>query len=177
MTDFKNIKAFLLRNNRVNSGIALAILRGEADPYARSTLPGHITGSAFVIDPVQRTTLLIHHAGLNKWVQPGGHVDPGETALDAALRETQEETGISGLLLSEGIFDVDIHPIPASERKREPAHYHLDVRYLVSADSSAAVQISPDESHGFQWISLDQLASDDSNVGRMARLALEWLER
>lgn len=177
MSDFKNIKAFLLRNKRDNSGIALAILRGETDPYARSTLPGHITGSAFVIDPVQRTTLLIHHAGLNKWVQPGGHVDPGETALEAALRETQEETGINGVLLCDDIFDVDIHPIPASERKREPGHYHLDVRYLVSADSSSAVQISPDESHGFQWIALDQLAPEDTNVGRMARLALEWLER
>ena len=59
------------------------------DPFARSTLPGHITGSGIVI--VDQKMLLIHHRYLKEWFQPGGHVDPGETPDTCAIREVTEE--------------------------------------------------------------------------------------
>ncbi|WP_047573085.1 NUDIX domain-containing protein, partial [Pseudomonas syringae] len=67
--------------------------------------------------------LLIHHAALGIWVQPGGHVDPGESPVLAALRELLEETGVIGELLLQRIFDIDIHAIPANPRKGEPDHH------------------------------------------------------
>ena len=75
---------------------------------------------------------LVHHVKLGRLLQPGGHVEPLDACLeDAALREALEETGLSLELhpTAPRPFDVDIHPIPAL--RDEPAHFHLDIRYLV----------------------------------------------
>ena len=86
--------------------------------YERNHLPGHITGSAWIVDQQRQQTLLVHHAKLNKWVQPGGHADGDENVLAVALREANEETGLSRLSVVPGFFDIDIHPIPARPRIR-----------------------------------------------------------
>ncbi|WP_122531347.1 NUDIX hydrolase [Pseudomonas viridiflava] len=176
MCIFDDIKAFLANNHRDNEEIAYEVMNSALDPFARSTLPGHITGSAFVTDVVQRRALLIHHAALGIWIQPGGHVDPGELPVQAALRETLEETGIAGELLSPKIFDIDIHKIPFNPRKGEKEHYHIDVRYLISASCSDSVTISEQECHGYEWPKLESLAIQNESVARMARLALAWIE-
>lgn len=175
MTILAEMAAYLELKERENSEQALVIMNGNADPYLRSTLPGHITGSAFVIDIHSCKALLIHHAALGIWIQPGGHVDPGEQPVDAALRETTEETGLAVQLLQPQIFDLDIHPIPANPRKNEPDHYHVDVRYLVSADSSKTVTINECESNDYEWVDLACLAHEPTSVGRMAMLALQFI--
>src|SRR5688572_20321275 len=81
--------------------------------FQRDNLPGHITGSAWILDQSRQSVLLVHHGTLNKWLQPGGHADGEENVLNVALREADEETGLKNfLLLQENIFDLDIHPIP-----------------------------------------------------------------
>jgi 8-oxo-dGTP pyrophosphatase MutT (NUDIX family) len=47
-------------------------------------------GAAFVL--CRRASRLNSHAA--QWALPGGRLDPGETAVDAALRETHEEVGV-----------------------------------------------------------------------------------
>lgn len=122
--------------------------------FERATLPGHITGSAFIYDRRQKMLLLHHHMRLNRWLQMGGH-DAGErNALATALREGREESGLERLEPWPGVLDVDVHAIP--ERKTEPAHDHLDVRFLVLADASAPLQMDPTESLELRWFPLDQ---------------------
>lgn len=176
MSIFDEILTFLSENHRPKAEIARKVIQGEGDPFARSTFPGHITGSAFVVDVPRRRALLIHHAALGIWVQPGGHVDPGESPMMAALRELLEETGVIGELLLQRIFDIDIHAIPANPRKGEPDHHHIDIRYLVAANSSDAVTVSEQECHGYDWPTLESLAIQNDSVGRMARLAIDWIE-
>jgi 8-oxo-dGTP pyrophosphatase MutT (NUDIX family) len=140
--------------------------------YRDNFYPGHLTGSAWVVDPASGKVLLLHHAKLGRWLQPGGHAD-GEYDLAAvALREAREESGLSSLALySDNIFDIDIHSIPA--RAHEPAHLHFDVRYVIRADSTEAPCINH-ESHNVAWIevaNIEQLTSDRS-VLRMAQI---WL--
>lgn len=104
------------------------------DVFARDHfVPGHFTASAFVLSPAGDALLLIHHAKLHRWLQPGGHVDPDDVSLlEAARREVREEVGISELeLLGEGAFDLDVHDIPAL--KGDPPHAHFDVRFLFRA--------------------------------------------
>lgn len=139
------------------------VLQGKANPRR------HITASTWIVNPNRTRVLLTHHAKLNKWVQLGGHTDEGEDWGAAALREATEESGLSGLRLAQpGLFDLDIHEIPA--RADTPAHNHYDLRFLVEADDAVPLTIS-DESHDLAWVSLDELekyTTEESQL-RMAR--------
>jgi 8-oxo-dGTP pyrophosphatase MutT (NUDIX family) len=100
----------------------------QTNCFDRTHLPGHITGSAWIVDPSNTQALLVHHAKLNKWVQPGGHADGDENILQVALREAEEETGLKKLrVVNDTPFDVDIHLIP--KRADFPEHFHFDIRY------------------------------------------------
>ena len=117
--------------------------------------------------------LLLHHRKLQRWLQPGGHADPGETAGEpVALREAWEETGIEGLSLhlrAARPFDVDVHAIPAFGS--EPAHAHLDLRYLVVAPLADAIARSAAETSDARWFEWDELATLDLDRGLIRALA------
>jgi 8-oxo-dGTP pyrophosphatase MutT (NUDIX family) len=124
-------------------------------PFSRSQPTAHFTGSAVVVDPSGTRVVLLHHAKLQRWLQPGGHAEEADQGdMEAsALREAREETGCQVHLHPSAPrpLDVDIHAIPA--RKDEPGHLHLDVRYLVVASNPEALAHDPHESFGAQWLS------------------------
>ncbi len=126
-------------------------LQGKSNPRR------HITASTWIVNTARSKALLTHHAKLNKWVQLGGHTDEGEDWTAAALREAREESGLTGLnLVQPGLFDLDIHEIPA--RPGHEAHDHYDLRFLVEADDAVPLTIS-DESHDLAWVLLSDLES------------------
>jgi len=130
--------------------------------FHRDHLPGHITASAWIVDDNKTHALLIHHAKLNRWLQPGGHADGDENILNVATREVHEETGLTNLtLLVPGIFDLDIHPIPT--RKDFPHHDHYDVRYLVMASPEEKIIVS-EESLDVRWVMLGELETFSTEV-------------
>jgi len=136
-------------------GLRYLSLLEHPDAFLRTLLPGHITGSAFIVSEDFKQTLLVHHAKLNRWLQPGGHADGNKNVIDVALREAAEETGILSLaLVSSSIYDLDIHPIP--DRTDFPRHDHYDIRYLVKASTLDTVVVS-EESHDVRWVRLDEL--------------------
>ena len=68
------------------------------DVVSRRNFTGHVTGSGLVLSPDRSHVLLIHHRFLERWLQPGGHMEPHEiTPYDTALREVREETGLQPL--------------------------------------------------------------------------------
>ncbi len=138
------------------------------DAFQRSHLPGHVTGSAWIINKPRTHVLLTHHAKLNKWLQPGGHADGEENVLNVALREAEEETGVKAFrLVLTGIFDIDIHPIPA--RKDFVAHDHYDIRFLLEANMEEPLIIT-EESHDLAWVPLPVL-SKYNNSPSLLRMA------
>jgi len=143
------------------------------DPFDRSIVEGHLTGSALVVSPDGAAVLLLHHRKLERWLQPGGHAEPGEAAGEAvALREAREETGIPGLRLHPTAprpLDVDVHDIPA--RRDEPAHQHLDLRYLVLAPSGARGRRLVAEARALRWFGWDELEPLDLDAGLVRALA------
>jgi ADP-ribose pyrophosphatase YjhB (NUDIX family) len=102
----------------------------SGDILSRATTPAHITSSLLILQGP--ALLTIWHPNLEMWIQPGGHVDPGETLHEAALREALEETGFSCTLIDEMPFDIDCLFVPANPRKGEPDHWHIDFRYLMT---------------------------------------------
>jgi 8-oxo-dGTP pyrophosphatase MutT (NUDIX family) len=141
---------------------------------SRELAAGHLTASAFVVDASGKRTLLLHHRKLDRWLQPGGHAD-GESDLSAAaLRECEEETGIQGLEVEPGIFDLDRHRIP--ERGHEAEHWHYDVRFLVRAPADASAAIN-DESRAMVWRDIAAVADDHALDASIRRMARKWLAR
>lgn len=143
-----------------------ALLAGAADPFSRATLPAHVTASAVVVGPDGR--LLLHrHRRLERWLQPGGHVEDGEDPAVAALRETVEETGLVATHPGHGpvLLHVDEHPGP-------DRHVHLDLRYLLHADPSRTSGAGEDAGRGgpeLRWVGTDELADTDRSLRRAVR--------
>jgi 8-oxo-dGTP pyrophosphatase MutT (NUDIX family) len=145
----------------------LRFLSHHPDPFDRRNPGGHLTGSAIVVSATGDRVLLLHHRKLRRWLQPGGHAEPGERdGAVVALREAQEETGIAGLALHPSAprpLDVDVHPIPA--RGPEPAHRHLDLRYLVVAPPTASLRRRAAEARALRWFRWEDLATLDLDPG------------
>jgi 8-oxo-dGTP pyrophosphatase MutT (NUDIX family) len=147
----------------------IAFVEANDDCLLRSCVPGHLTGSAWIVSPDRARTLLTHHLKLDKWLQLGGHADGEGDLLAAALREAREESGLTRLrALSPEIFDVDRHWIPA--RKSDTAHYHYDLRFLFEADPSEPLAISS-ESKDLAWVELNRVAAlnAEESMARMVR--------
>ena len=135
----QQLRRELLR--RLNEG---AVRRGDH--------PDHLTASAVVLDVSRAHVLLVLHAKVGLWLQPGGHLEDGDATLSAgALREAVEETGVPDLELVSAVpVHLDRHAAPCG------AEHHLDVRYLVQARDGALPALS-DESLDVRWFALDAL--------------------
>jgi len=140
------------------------LLSASKDPFARENID-HVTGSAIVARPDGSAFLLVHHRRLDRWLQPGGHVEPGDRSVfETARREAREETGVAARETRFGrrVLDVDTHPIPP--HKDRPAHVHYDIRYLLTA-SGDPVTPQKAEVRGAAWFTLEEALSagvDDS---------------
>jgi 8-oxo-dGTP pyrophosphatase MutT (NUDIX family) len=134
-----------------------------ARPFDRNADPVHVTGSAIVAGP--RGVVLHLHKRLGGWMQPGGHVDAGETPAEAAVRETVEETGLRVRHPAAGpqLIHLDVHPAGP--------HVHLDLRYLLLSED-AEPSPPPGESQEVRWFTLAEAieVADDALVDGLRRL-------
>ena len=129
---------------------------GLAEPFLEAADRVHVTASAIVVSDDGSRVLLHRHKRLGLWLQPGGHIEPGELPWDGARREALEETGLPVDEVSTDLLHVDVHPGPRG-------HTHLDLRYLVP---SPHVPPAPPEGESqdvqwFQW----HVAIDMADVG------------
>lgn len=142
---------------------ARSFVQAHENCFDRCLDAGHVTGSAWVVNPSRDKVLLMHHRKHDQWFQPGGHADGDADILRVALRETSEETGLDAAqihLVSGALFDVDIHTIP--ESTRGPRHDHIDCRFLVEIDDSLDIPGNP-ESYQVHWVPLWQASRFNRN--------------
>jgi len=139
------------------------------DCFERTFAPGHVTASGWIVSETGDQVLLMHHRKLDRWFQPGGHCDGDPDVLAVARKEVEEETGLLDFSLAkQGIFDVDIHLIPANIK--DAAHYHYDVRFLFKANATTELIINS-ESRDLQWIPVTKVQdyNNSESIMRMAR--------
>lgn len=171
-------------------------LHAHTDAFERSNRVGHFTGSAWLVSADGERVLLMHHRKLDRWLQPGGHADGDTDLARVALREAQEETGLTGLQVEGSIFDIDRHRIaghipvacpdgPASPsvfapgehspaRRDEPEHWHYDVRYVVRAGANERFTVNQ-ESRALAWRAVTEVVADESLDASLRRMAHKWL--
>ena len=125
----------------------------SSNPFSRKNSQGHITASGLVINDDK--VLLIFHPYIKRWLQPGGHIDEGETPINAAIREVYEETGLVCTLASneQDPIDIDIHLIPSNPKKGEGEHLHIDLLFQLKVEK----QDVPLEAIQFNWVPFDQV--------------------
>ena len=130
-------------------------LAAAADPWSRA-LPLHFTASALVLHPPTGRVLLRWHVRHGRWLQVGGHGDPGESEpLAIALREAREETGLTDLVPwpDPALRHVVVCEVGASAT--EPAHEHADLRYFLATATPDAIAPESEDSP-LRWLSLDE---------------------
>ncbi len=155
----KSLKAYLDRYPQ-EEGIVMQFktLLSEPECFSKENYPAHFTGSAWIVDPAESKVLLLHHAKLAKWLQPGGHLEEGEFPWDAALREAYEEVGLKvelegrekGFVIP---LDLDCHSIPARGEMKE--HFHYDFRFLAFASFKEA--LGGQEGLKMKWFDLEEV--------------------
>jgi 8-oxo-dGTP pyrophosphatase MutT (NUDIX family) len=148
---------------------AIRFIEENPDCFERSQLKGHVTGSAWIVNSERTHTLLMQHAKLNKWFQPGGHCDGDPDVLHVAMKEANEETGLIVNPINGEVFDIDIHLIP---RKGEiPEHYHYDIRFLLEARLEEEILPNNHEAFSVRWIKMENVAEFNAteSILRMVR--------
>ena len=151
------------------NALLTSFIRRQPDCFERTCFEdGHVTGSAWIVCPQRRRVLLTHHLKLQKWLQLGGHSDGEFNTLKVAQREAEEESGLTVKPIDDGVFDIDIHTIPA--RGEDPEHKHYDIRFLFEADDREPLTVSS-ESDDLRWVAIEDLQglTSEESVLRMAR--------
>ncbi|MET7784711.1 NUDIX domain-containing protein [Streptomyces mirabilis] len=140
-------------------------LASAKDPAHRKTFPAHVTCSAIVLDATDRV-FHIHHNATGKSLPPGGHPAPVDQDLvHAALRELFEEAGIPHDAVTplpgfETVpLDIDVHDIDANPAKGEPAHQHIDFRFVFRLTTQRPVTLQTEEVSGYEWRPCQETAS------------------
>jgi 8-oxo-dGTP pyrophosphatase MutT (NUDIX family) len=148
----------------VSKRVFLEELARLRTPFDRAADPVHVTASALVVS--SRGVVLHRHRRMGRWLQPGGHVDAGESPAEAAQRETAEETGLVASHPAAGplLAHLDVHPAP-------PGHLHLDLRYLLLAPAVDPTP-GPGESPDVRWFSWEDAESlaDEGLLGALRRV-------
>lgn len=147
-------------------------LEQDENLYTRDNLSAHLTVSGWVISPDRTRTLLAYHNLYDSWAWLGGHADGEQDLLAVALREVQEESGLTARPISSGLFSVEILPVAGHEKHGAyvPSHLHLNLTFLLEADPDAPVRCKADENSNVAWFSLEDALSASSEPWMVDRI-------
>ena len=154
----ENYKPFN-EQEEMDKSLILGWIRKNDNAFSRENTVAHMTASAWVVNKDRSKVLMVYHNIYHSWSWLGGHADGETDLLSVALREVKEEAGISNVQpVSEEIFSLESLTVDGHVKKGKyvSSHLHLNVTYLLEADSDEAVSIKADENSGVAWFSPEE---------------------
>ena len=164
----------------------------RADQIRRNNMGGHLTVGGIVLNAEINSIILIRHPFLEKFLPPGGHIEPADlTPVQGAVREIVEETGLARDQLElipmddeQAIVPIDInsHSIPANDVKGEGIHWHHDLRYLFrylgassdlpdhSPETDSQLQAGQVDTGRLKWCKLGEAFRSLNDIGLGAKI-------
>lgn len=122
----------------------------------------HFTSSAIILNPTFDKICMIHHNIYKTWTWVGGHNDGSEDFIETALKEANEETGLSDFeVLSNQILSVEILPVfdHYKRGKYVSAHLHMNASVVLIADENQPLMIKEDENSGVKWVAIEEIGN------------------
>ncbi len=148
------------------------ILKTKDNLFTRDAV-AHFTASAWVVNPAHTKVLMVNHKIYHSWSWLGGHAD-GDVDLQAvALREVQEESGLTHIKLAqEGIYSLEVLTVDGHEKRGAylSSHLHLNLTYLVEAQEDEPLVVKADENTGVAWFTLDEALAASSEPWFVKRI-------
>lgn len=129
------------------------------DVLTRNNEMCHFTASNWIVNKDKTKVLMIYHNIYNSWAWTGGHADGDSDLLHVALKEAEEETGLTNLkVLSDGIFAIQILTVDSHIKRGKfvASHLHLDCCFLLEANENDLIRIKDDENSGVKWVDINQ---------------------
>lgn len=177
--NIKNYKPFNEQEERDKFLILDWIMKNE-NAFSRENSVAHMTASAWVVNKDRSKVLMVYHNIYNSWSWLGGHAD-GETELLAvALREVKEEAGITNVHpVSEEIFSMESLTVDGHVKKGRyvSSHLHLNITYLLEADSEECVSIKADENSGVAWFTPEEALQKSTEPWFVERVYKKLIEK
>ncbi|MCB5388408.1 NUDIX hydrolase [Blautia glucerasea] len=155
-------------------------IRNNDNAFSRENTVAHMTASAWVVNKDRSKVLMVYHNIYNSWSWLGGHADGETDLLSVALREVKEEAGITNVKpVSEEIFSLESLTVDGHVKKGNyiSSHLHLNVTYLLEADSDEAVSIKADENSGVAWFSPEKALEKSTEPWFVANVYSKLLEK
>lgn len=141
-----------------DKALILGWISNNENAFSRENTVAHITASAWVVNKDRSKVLMVYHNIYNSWSWMGGHADGETDLLSVAIWEVKEEAGISNVRpVSEEIFSLESLTVDGHVKKGNyvSSHLHLNITYLLEADSEEQVSVKADENSGVMWFSLE----------------------
>ena len=155
-------------------------IRNNDNAFSRENTVAHMTASAWVVNKDRSKVLMVYHNIYNSLSWLGGHADGETDLLSVALREVKEEAGITNVKpVSEEIFSLESLTVDGHVKKGNyiSSHLHLNVTYLLEADSDEAVSIKADENSGVAWFSPEKALEKSTEPWFVANVYSKLLEK
>lgn len=140
--------------------------------FSRENLAMHFSASAWITDESRKKVLMAYHSLYDAWAWTGGHADGETDLLSVAIREAHEETGVTARALSSDIFSIEVLNVDGHEKRGQyvPTHLHLNVTYLLEADSRAPLRVKEDENKAVRWFTLEEALENCSEPWMVQRV-------
>lgn len=146
-------------------------LNSGTDIFTRNNNAAHLTASSWVVSPDRKQVLMIYHNLYDSWAWMGGHADGEHDLFAVALRETQEESGLTQLLpITNEIYSLEVLTVDGHIKRGcyVSSHLHLNVTYLFEADPALPLRIKPDENSGVAWFPVEEIPN---------RVSEPWMQK